>query len=491
MSQTTPTLPPQFYHRQLLNAHPEPAVVQLYANHPLPGRSYQYNAHVPQTVVAVVKEEGAVATGCGTAQMPSCAALPAVALNEGQYGVHDSLCDGPFSNAAAECPAAWPPPPGKRGWSAAESQMLEKLVQQYGEANWRLIAEQVNKHFGWDEEIGRSAKQCRDRWVHTMRPGIRKDGWTDEEERMLVQGHRMYGNKWSEISRLLPGRTDNAVKNHWNNVINRKGRATNSRGGSDSTVLEQYLTSIGLKRCVTSRQHTAVSVRLNNADAQYRMPRTTEAQPVVNASMYNGVAAQPQHTFADAKGTASDTGMHICTKRKLVALMQQPTASPVHEVCEMTGKPSKTRIVLLPVVVQDNSDDQDTNSNETWDRFSPRISDPSFKLPRVEHTSPQQVVHFTGGQVSGSVQPAYPWPMAVEQTASHVNRPYVQLVPSIPMQRPMPVTYPKRADLVTQSVPYMLDTVGADPASMLTLQALRNAALCLAAHQQQLPSQAA
>ncbi|GKC05775.1 transcription factor MYB4-like protein [Tanacetum coccineum] len=112
----------------------------------------------------------------------------------------------------------------KGAWSEEEDNKLRDYIERYGHWNWRELPKYAGNH---DICLARCGKSCRLRWMNYLRPTVKRGNFSKEEEDIIIKLHRDMGNKWSAIAALLPGRSDNEIKNHWHTHLKKRSTKQN------------------------------------------------------------------------------------------------------------------------------------------------------------------------------------------------------------------------------------------------------------------------
>ena len=102
-------------------------------------------------------------------------------------------------------------------WTPDEDRNLQRVVEEFQQNGvtpfkWNEIALHVPN---------RNGKQCRERFINHLSSTLKKETWSPEEDDVLFRSFFRMGNKWSQVSKMLTGRTDNGTKNRFHHLRRR------------------------------------------------------------------------------------------------------------------------------------------------------------------------------------------------------------------------------------------------------------------------------
>lgn len=205
----------------------------------------------------------------------------------------------------------------KRPWTTEEDDLLREVISQHGSGNWSNIASHL---------MERTGKQCRERWHNHLNPGIKKGDWTEEEDRIILKMQKTIGNQWAKITKFLPGRTDNAVKNRYHATVRAKSRGLM---GDDDTTVEEPQTPMS-----TTSEGSYVSQFAFNENMITGLKIAKTEKSGVDVTMRRAEPVAPFDGLGSPKrrGHQRSKSMPLPTQQLTQQLMNNPTTLPASDL---------------------------------------------------------------------------------------------------------------------------------------------------------------
>ena len=99
---------------------------------------------------------------------------------------------------------------GPKSWTTVEDRTLIQIVKLQGDPiKWSKVAEAMTD---------RTGKQCRERYVNHLNPNLKNSDWSPQEDATIFYLYTTMGSQWAKMSKVIPGRTDNGIKNRFHNL---------------------------------------------------------------------------------------------------------------------------------------------------------------------------------------------------------------------------------------------------------------------------------
>nr|XP_043608573.1 transcription factor MYB88-like [Erigeron canadensis] len=230
-------------------------------------------------------------------------------------------------------------------WSKEEDDILREQIRTHGTDNWTIIASKFDN---------KTTRQCRRRWFTYLNSDVKKGGWSPEEDMLLCEAQKMFGNRWTEIAKVVSGRTDNAVKNRFS--VLRKRKAKHEESTKENNVYKRTsITVSGVSESVhpmkMRRKHIATTSEASNIEGLIGESITANKQlrPPLMVLMQNcnNTNTSPAQLHANSKKASLDDTSEV-----------EPTSSePIYPKSVVDGRNiGATNKDILPSTNEMNND---------------------------------------------------------------------------------------------------------------------------------------